>query len=130
MVVDHSSYTDTGSTFMNNTAADNGRFAKCHFKISIMFSIVHDILLNFKSFNNIVGGAISVHDHSVLNSTNTNFTGNKAESLYDKNPHCPPGLYVYMKWTFKAVAVNIYCKQAKEPVCNTVAYGIDFQEYQ
>ena len=66
-------------------------------------------------FNNILGGAVSVHDHSVLNSTNTHFTGNKAESLYDKNPHCPPGLYVCM------IGVNLILQiLTRIPVCHTL----------
>ena len=51
-----------------------------------MFHFSSNSLITFS------GGAISVHDHSVLISTGTNFLGNKAEALFNKKPHCPPGL--------------------------------------
>ena len=49
-------------------------------------------LMNLMIF---LGGAISVHDHSVLTSTSTNFTGNKAESLTHNQTDCPQGLYLF-----------------------------------
>ena len=65
---------------------------------SVFFSnlILCDIIFPFFCKIIFSGGAISVHDHSTMTSTSTNFTGNKAESPFDKNPHCPPGLYVCM----------------------------------
>ena len=49
-------------------------------------------LMNLMIF---LGGAISVHDHSVLTSTSTTFTGNKAESLTHNQTDCPQGLYLF-----------------------------------
>ena len=42
-----------------------------------------------------LGGAIAVLDHSDLQINGTNFTGNKAESLFNviTNPNCPQGNY-------------------------------------
>ena len=37
MVLDHSSYNDTGSTFTSNTASDNGRYTRCFLKLIIYF---------------------------------------------------------------------------------------------
>ena len=91
MVIDHSSYSDTGSTFTNNIAADNGIFIPSN---TLQFHLLEASLeyLGFHHFSHFLGGAISVHDHSALNCTSTNFTGNKAESIFDhNNQHCPSG---------------------------------------
>ena len=46
-VVDHSSYTDTGSTFANNSAADNGRFTIA-FRKSVLYFELLMIIYHFK----------------------------------------------------------------------------------
>ena len=47
VTVDHSSYTDTGSIFANNSTADNGKFTIAFWK-SVLYFELHMIIYHFK----------------------------------------------------------------------------------
>ena len=67
-----------------------------------------------------VGGAIAVIDHSDLSILGTNFTGNKAESLFDiiTNPNCPQGEYV-IQWSCNGINNNILT-EARGPLQTSI----------
>ena len=69
-----------------------------------------------------LGGAVAILDHSDIQIIGTNFTGNKAETLFNviTNPNCPQGNYYLCNKAesiFNAI-INPNCPQD-----NYYAYG-------